>query len=38
VHELVDDGRREDGVDDEVEVPPVAQVRDVRDRPGGEVA
>jgi hypothetical protein len=37
VDELVDDGRREDGVDDEVEVPALAQVRDVVERAGREV-
>jgi hypothetical protein len=37
VHELVDDRRVEDGVDDEMEVPPARQVLDVVDRAGREV-
>ena len=37
VHELVDDRRLQDGVDDQVEVAPAVQVLDVLKRPGGEV-
>ena len=37
VDELADDRRREDGVDDEVEVGSVAQVLDVAMRAGGKV-
>ena len=37
MHELVDDGAVQDGVDDEMELGPVAEPLDVRERPGGEV-